>query len=235
MKTFYVALAAVMAVSLTAGYASAQCTINVPAKAKGGKMSFVRNYAECPSTQHPSANTTTGGGTAACSPVTAKGLGENPGAGELTDWFFGPKGGCDVKFSYKNEECANLGAEAGPCANFKIDAKCKDIHDAGGALEQADLAGPGGLVILAQATINDETNGPLTVIDFPVSAPFGDFKKGGAKLKTTSTAILLQIFEVDAADLPSCSSVELISMKIMDDLGRDFAWLGAGGKDKHVD
>src|SRR5947208_3393318 len=64
MKKLIMPLAVVAAIGMYAGTASAQCffgfdtgdaaTSRGPAPAKGVKGSMVRNYAGCPSTEHPS-------------------------------------------------------------------------------------------------------------------------------------------------------------------------------------
>ncbi len=223
MKTSGIALAAASLLAASAGIASAACDFDI-AKAKGVKGSMVRNYAPCPGTENPTENTSTEGGTEACTPVTPREV-----SGQSTAYSYSDKGGCQVQTKAKLlASCQDLNPalEAKPCHVTFVKGKCKGILGTDGLTP----IGPGdtgwSLATLSRATLADETNGDMTVIDFPVTFLFGDPKKGSIKLKSDSTAALAPLVGPANADLPPCTSIEIVDLTIKDPLGLPFAKLG---------
>ncbi|HYC55152.1 MAG TPA: hypothetical protein VEL28_09470 [Candidatus Binatia bacterium] len=170
MKKFIMPIAAVAVVAF-AGSASAQCDFNVVAKAKGLKSSMIRAYAACPSTEHPSVNDPTSGGTPACSPVTAKK--DEGGTGVGSDYLFDPsgKGGCSVSTSGKivpdcgaltDDSDIPLNLPPGPCHVVYVKGKCKGIMQSDGKTPINAGDDPGwSLATLSRASLNDG-NGKAT-------------------------------------------------------------------------
>ena len=66
-------------------------------------------------------------------------------------------------------------------------------------------------------------NGDLTVVDFPASFPF-TMSGGKATVKTSADALLNGIGQ---PSLPHCSSIETVSITVVDPNGDTFANLGA--------
>lgn len=238
MKKVILTLSAVALVGAYASSASAQCDFNAIAKAKGIKGSMVRMFSACPSTEHPmGANTATGGGVPACSPVAL------PGGASATDYSFEPtKGGCSVQTKAAiNKDCGtlkdangdDLGLPTGPCHVTSVSAKCSGILEGDGLtlINAADDAG-WSLGTLTRATLNDATNGDMTVLDFPVLFDFGDPANGSMKLKSSSAIALAAFVSPTAAALPTCTSLEVVKVFIKDPNGKLFANLGQSTRDK---
>jgi hypothetical protein len=237
MKKMIMPIAAFALVTFAAGSASAQCNFDVVAKAKGLKSSMIRAFAACPSTENPSINTETGGGTSACEPVTP--LKDDGGTGQSSEYSFNGKGGCSVQTSSKIvPDCSTLEDNddvpllmpAGPCHVVYVKAKCKGIVKEDGVTPiDATFDNGWSLATLSRASLDDNTNGDMTVIDFPVTFQFDDPKNGGLSLSSNS-AIELTNFLGDPASaaLPTCTQIEALSLLIKDPDGRVFATLGGG-------
>jgi len=230
MMKVTLSLATVALVGLYAGVASAQCEFNI-VKGKGVKGSFVRNYAPCPGTEHPAPNAETEGDTDACTPVTPKQV-----DGEATAYAYGAdrKGGCTVQTQAKFvQDCADvegsdgspLGLEPGPCHVTFVKGKCKGIVD-GSAVEIDGDDDGWGFATLSRASLDDETNGDMTVIDFPVTFAFGTPSNGGMKINSNSAEALSPLVGANNAELPTCTSIEIVDVTIKDPLGLPFAVLG---------
>jgi hypothetical protein len=82
-----------------------------------------------------------------------------------------------------------------------------------------EAQGGGTLATLARATLNDPTDGDMTVIDFPAGFAFG-MVDGKANMKTSADAVLNSL---SIASLPQCSSVEIVGIRVLDANGDTFA------------
>jgi hypothetical protein len=231
MKKFALSLAAVALVGFTAGSASAQCEFNALAKAKGLKSTVVRAFAECPSTQHPTENSTTQSGTAACEPVTPKDI------DGVSTYQFTEKGGCQLSSSGAIEpDCSeltasdgsNLGMPSGPCHVVTLKGKCKGIVGADGVSPISSEDGVWTLATLSRASLNDPVTGDVTVIDFPVTFEFDTPSKGGLKLSGNSAEALAGLLDPASAALPTCTQIEIVRITVKDGTGAPFARLGVG-------
>jgi len=232
MKKMTMPLAAAALVALYAGSASAQCAFDV-APAKGVKGSMVRNYAPCPGTESGGDTTTnTEGGTEACAPVYPyKGA-----AVAATTYNFGPKGKCDVQTkatlvadcsTVTNGAGAPLGLGATPCHVTYVKSKCSDIMRANGTSPVDGITDTGWtLATLTRATFDDASGGDMTVIDFPVTFTYDQPKKGKILLKANSAEVLKPMVGVNNADLPACTSLEIVDVTIKAPGGLPFAKLG---------
>jgi hypothetical protein len=212
MKKFALSLAAVALVGFTAGSASAQCEFNALAKAKGLKSTVVRAFAECPSTQHPTENST-------------------------TQSQFTEKGGCQLSSSGAIEpDCSeltasdgsNLGMPSGPCHVVTLKGKCKGIVGADGVSPISSEDGVWTLATLSRASLNDPVTGDVTVIDFPVTFEFDTPSKGGLKLSGNSAEALAGLLDPASAALPTCTQIEIVRITVKDGTGAPFARLGVG-------
>lgn len=230
MKRITLPLAAIALVGLYAGTASAQCDFN-SAAAKGLKGSMVRNYAPCPGTENPTANTNTEGGTDACTPVTPY----QQGAGSSTLYTYSSKGKCDFSASAKlvtdcsaltDSAGAPLGLQAIPCHVTYVASKCGGILGTDGVTPIG--AGDVGfaLATLTRATFDDATGGDMTIIDFPVTFNYSTPSSGKMAIKSNSAEALVPLVGVNNADLPACTSLEIVDVVIKDPAGLPFARLG---------
>lgn len=228
-------LAAIALVGLYAGTASAQspCTYNT-APAKGIKGSVVRAYAPCPGTEHGSPNSETEGGTTACAPAIPREV-----DGDSTPYKFSEKGKCSVQTSGKLvSDCStledaggnNLGLESGACHVTFVKSKCSGlVHSDGTTAVDGTLFNEDDgwtLATLSRATMDDDTNGEMTVIDFPVTFNYSTPAKGKMSLSSSSAEALIPLVTVNNADLPPCTSIEVVDVVIKDPDGLPFARLG---------
>ncbi|MBI5506238.1 MAG: hypothetical protein HY899_15690 [Deltaproteobacteria bacterium] len=239
MKKVILSLSAIALVAAYASSASAQCAFNDLAKAKGIKSSMVRVFAGCPSTEHASINSSTGGGTPACAPVTVKKL-----EGDATPYILdAQKGSCDVQTKAKIEkDCAlledangdPLGLPAGPCHVTYVKSKCKGVMKSDG-VTPIDAQNDAGwsLATLTRSSFNDATNGDVTVIDFPVTFAYGDPNNGQIKVDSNSAEALAAILvDPNGAALPTCSTLQTIKITVKDPDGLPFATMGGSTRDK---
>jgi hypothetical protein len=230
MKKVSLSIATLALVGLYAGTASAQCAFDI-VNAKGVKGSFVRNYAACPSTEHGTSipNAETEGDTDACQPVAP-----NEDDGVATEYSFGPEGGCSIQTQAKLvKACEKVkGADGepllldpGPCHITYVKGKCFDIRN-GSDVPIGESDAGWGFATLSRASLNDETGGDMTVIDFPVVFDFGVPKDGGMKIKANSADALDGLVGPANAELPECTSIEIVDVTIKDPLTLPFAKLG---------
>jgi hypothetical protein len=231
MKRVTLSITAVVLAGFCAGDAgAANCAFN-SAPARGVKGSMVRNYAPCPGTEHPTANTETEGGTDACTPVTPA---EIDGDGTL--YVYGPKGKCTAMTSAKLvkacedlEDSAgnNLGLQAGPCHVSFVKSKCSGIVVS--SIDPTPIgAGDDGwsLATLSRATLADPTNGDMTVIDFPVTFAYSVPDNGKMFVDSSSAEALIPLVGANNADLPPCTSIEIVDTTIKAPGNLPFAKLG---------
>lgn len=227
MKTLAICLSLAL---LPAGSAMAACDFDI-APAKGLKASMVRVYSACPSTELPFGNTATEGGVEACTPVSPAEF-----DGQPTLYSYGPNGGCTVQFksrlvqdcqSLEDSDGNPLNLQPGSCHVTYVKAKCKEILGADGVSGIGPDDAGFSLVVVSRASLADEIGGDMTVVDFPVSFEFDEPKNGSMSLSSHSAEALLPLVGGAAADLPGCTSIELLSVKILDPEHRPFARLGA--------
>ena len=233
MTKVTLSIATVALVGLYAGTASAACNFDI-APAKGVKGSMIRAYAPCPGTEHPTANTETEGDTDACTPVTPREV-----EGQGTGYVFGAtgtsKGKCSVQTQAKLvsaceelEDAAGtpLGLQQGPCHITFVKAKCSSIYQSDGLTPIGATDFGWTLATLSRATLADDTNGDMTVIDFPVTFDFETPNNGSMKLSSNSAEALAPLVGTNNADLPDCTQIEIVDVIIKDPAGLPFARLG---------
>ena len=233
MKKVTLSLATVALVGFYASNAAAAgCLFNI-APAKGVKGSMVRAYAACTSTEHPTANTQTEGGTQACTPVTPPTVG-----GLGTTFKFGPKGKCQTQTQAKLvSDCSQLedssgtplGLQSGPCHVTYVKSKCSGIEKSDNSPIGATETG-WSLATLSRTTLADDTNGDMTVIDFPVTFAFSDPSNGKISLSSNSAEALKPLVGANNADLPDCTQIEIVDVIVKDPGGLSLARLGGATK-----
>jgi hypothetical protein len=215
MKKALITVTAVAVLGFFAGSASAQCSFNSAGKAKGFKTSMVRAYSSCPGITYASPNSSTMAGVPTCAPPVA-----------LSVFKFNSKGKCDVKSGHKLENpCSDPGSSV--CSNLTLSVKCSGITQADGVTLDSS---PGwNLNTIARATFDDNSNGDMTVIDFPAQFPLGQAASGKLKGKFTTNELLVGLFGPGSA-LPGCTQIELLTIKIADPAGNLFASIGSGSR-----
>ena len=196
----------------TAGPAMAQCAFNDAGKAKGVKVSFVRHYSACPGVTFVAPNSSTMAGVPACTVPTP-----------TSTFRFSAKGGCSVSTGQKLESPCKTGTGI-DCSNVSIKGKCGGITESDGVTPIS--SGVWSLGAVARLTINDNSSGDMTLIDFPVQFAFNPPNKGKLGLKSDTNTLLNNLFG-PGSELPGCSSVELVSMSIQDPSGNIFAKVGS--------
>ena len=70
------------------------------------------------------------------------------------------------------------------------------------------------LATLTRASLNDETDGDMTVIDFPVSFAYSTPDNGKMDIDSSSAEALIPLVGVDNAELPPCTSLEIVDVTI---------------------
>jgi len=235
MKHILRVLCAVALVAACASAAGAQCEFNALARARGMKASMVRAFVGCPTTWYGVyINTETDGGMPACNPVLPKIVGPY----EFTDYQFDPHDGrCDLRARAVIEpDCSllenaagdPLGLPAGPCHVTYVKSTCRGIMQADGVtpINREDDAG-WWLATLTRVTFNDATNGDMTVIDFPLTFSYRDPDNGRIKLDSSTAEALTEVLvDIGGAALPTCTSMQLLSLTLKDPRGMPFAVLG---------
>jgi hypothetical protein len=196
------------------------------APAKGFAASMVRKFDPCPRDEYPMGNTETEADVDACAPVKPAEINELE-----TLYNYGSEGSCEVTIASKLvRDCASvedssgnpLGLPPGPCHVSRIRAKCKEIVDGNEVLIGDDDSG-WTVATIVRASIDDEANGPMTVIDLPLVFEFAAPKLGEMKLVGLSAEPLQEL----GVFLPACTVVQIVKLEIRDPQGYPFAGMGA--------
>jgi len=223
-KHFLMMGAAVVAIGFCATLASAvqgPCTYSHPKKGKGLSSSLVQAFVSCNNPGGNTANATTEGGTPSCVPVETY----NEQAGSPPHgWKFDPaKGSGSISFKAAKNKLVFAPNGTIPRDDLAIQLKMAGVLDANTNVPVA--SGTGTLSTVARATLNDPgttPGGPMTVVDFPAPFTF-PISAGKVGLKTTANALLNG---AGIAGLPTCSSIEVVTVQILDSNGTFFANLG---------
>ena len=195
--------------------AHAQCAFDEPSKAKSLKSDMVRAYSSCPGVTFPTSNTTTMAGVPGCAPPVP-----------LSSYEFGPKGWCKIAITTNFESPCAFASQA-ECTNPRFSLKCNDLRTS----EDAPADAPGWeLAVVFRATISDQANGDLTVIDFPLRYPMASAADGKISGKFGLNDLLCQLLSDLCPALPVCSSFEVITAAAVDPDGNVFARMGSSGR-----
>jgi hypothetical protein len=216
MKKALFTVAAVAALGAYASVASAQCSFDEPAKAKGLKSSLVKAMASCPGITFPSSNTSTMAGVPGCATPF-----------ELSAYKFdNDKGSCSLKTTHKVEAPCSTGNPT-PCSNLGLSVKCAGVNNADGVTPNNQSGW--NLNTVARATFDDNSNGDMTVIDFPAQFPLAPASGGKFSGKFDTNTLLNGLFG-PGSELPACTAIQLVSVGIADPAGNIFATMGTSGR-----
>ena len=236
-----VALAAVFVVGMAASAAHAQCDFQHPKKASKLQSNLVQAFVSCNNPGGNTPNNTTGGGIPSCSPpeTFSNQAGNCNNGGWVWSSNIGPHAGPAAsggQIAFKAlKHCLGVstGTALPPCipssplntgppvaADLDVKLKLKKILDCGTGDYVNGVDGT--LATLSRATLNDNTNGDQTVIDFSAQFPF-HMVNGAANLHTSADAVLNFIGN---AGLPPCTSIEVVGIRILDANNDAFADLG---------
>lgn len=212
-------LAAVLVVGISASSALAQCAFEHPKKAGKFQSNFVQAFVSCGNAGGNSPNSTTEGNVPSCKPPETF---SQQGGNTSNGWSWDEtKGQGQVQF--KSQKVSKNPAVTPPnSTDLSVSVKLKGVI--GGGIAPAN--GTGALATSARATFNDRMNGDMTVVDFPANFPL-DVVDGKAKLKTSADALLNGISQ---PGLPDCTSIETVSITIVDQNGDTFANTGTFAK-----
>jgi len=233
-----ITLAAGLALACSAGTARAAhgpgfpqgCSFEHPERATKYQAQFVQAFVSCGNVGGNSPNATTEGGVPSCKPPET--FNDQVGS-PLTGWHFDPaSGGSKVQFSVKTSPSPPAVSGGlnppGNTVDLKIVFSAKGIVDTVGPAN-----GTGALATVARATLQDRgadhignsadgDDADMTVVDFPANFPF-TLVNGHAALVTSADALLNGIGQYG---LPHCTSLEIVSLQILDLNGTPFASVG---------
>ncbi|HEY2388134.1 MAG TPA: hypothetical protein VGK30_14320 [Candidatus Binatia bacterium] len=206
-------LAAVLVVGISASVAMAQCAFEHPKSAKKFQGNFVQAFVSCGNpVGSNSPNTTTEGSVPACKPPeTYSQQSGNTGTGWSWDEL---KASAQVQFKAAVAKPPVTPADS---TDLAVKVKAKGIVDPVG-----NANGTGALATTARATFNDRMNGDITVVDFASNfvTPVVD---GKINVKTSADALLNGISQ---PGLPHCSSIETVTVNLVDPNGDAYGNLG---------
>ncbi len=199
--------------------AAAKCAAVYPHPAKTGKLqaSFVQMFVSCQNPGGNNPNATTETGTKSCFP--AETFAQQSQSSPSGAWLWGPHAHGSVSLvSGKNQLYSPLNTDPDAVDLF-IKLSLKGLLDVtGGAY------GTGRVRMLVRMTIVDRTaSQPMTFVDIPLSFAFAAIN--GKVSKHTSLSYALNLAGLRA--LPACSTVELLSLWIIDSVNNRFAELGS--------
>lgn len=215
------AAALALGVASIASAAAVPCAVTYahPSAAKQIKAALVQAFVSCGNPGGHVPNATTESGTVpTCYPATT--YHENSGSPAL-GWTWGPKSKGDITFKAgKNKVVHPLNTDPN-AVDLSISVKMADIRDNTGLADGTN----GSVGTVARATFADRAEfalGAMTVIDFPTA--FGITTDGGKVNKKTSATAILNALSQPA--LPACTSMEVVSVLIIDPNGNPFANIG---------
>ena len=211
-------LAAVLVVGISASSALAQCSFEHPKKAGKFQSNFVQAFVSCGNPGGNSPNTTTEGGVPTCKPPETFSTQAGNGA---TGWTWDElKAQGSVLF--KVQKFAKTPGVTPPgSTDLAVKVKFKGVLSAG-----APANGGGFLATSARATFNDRMGGDMTVVDFPANFPL-TMAEGKCTVKTSADVLLNGISQ---PGLPNCTSIETVSITVLDTNGDTFANTGTFAK-----
>jgi hypothetical protein len=206
-------LAAVLVVGISASAAMAQCTFQRPKKAGKFQGNFVQAFVSCGNAGGNSPNTTTEGGVPTCKPPETF---SQQSGNQLTGWQWDEaKGQAQVQFKAVKAVVAPI--TPADSTDLSVKVKAKGIIDQVGPVN-----GTGALATTSRATFDDRMGGDMTVVDFAANFPL-PFSGGKASVKTSADALLNGISQ---PGLPNCSSIETVTVNLVDPNGDAFGNVG---------
>jgi len=216
MRNLLSIIAVTVALAVTAGPADAGCDFEHPRKAKVFTCDLVQAFVSCGNPGAPAPNTTTGSGVPGCTPPTTF----NEGAGTpINGWqWWEQRSTGSIQF---REIQGDFGSNT---RDLKVKMRLRRILDGTGGL----ASGSGTLSTLARTTMEDPVvtspgmGTDMTIIDFP--APFSfTMTNGNAKLTTTANTLIAGL---GLDPLPGCTSLEVLSIQVLDPNGNSFGACG---------
>lgn len=233
MKHLLVGLAgAALVVGVSASAANAQCAFPHPKKAGKYQTNLVQAFVSCGNVGGNTPNTVAGGSTPSCTPPeTFYQKNNHTNDGWRFDQLTG-QGQLQLKASQVPSKTVppDVGQCGTPCnppgntTDVNIKLILKGVFNNGSPIGVTPPGDPGTLATVSRATFNDRSGGgtDMTVVDFPAQFPFAVLK-GKAVLKTSADTLLNG---AGLAGLPHCTSLENVSVQVLDSFGDTFATPG---------
>jgi hypothetical protein len=224
----------VFVVGMAASSAHAQCAFQHPKKAGKIQSNLVQAQVSCGNPGGNTVNSMTEGNVPACKPPET--ISQQNGNDSTGGWKWdAAKAQGKLTFQAKNA-CAAQQKDTAipPCspssplntgppasADLLVKLSLKGILQGPGA-GTTPASGAGNLATVTRATLNDRMNGDVTVVDFPAGFAFS-MTDGKTNLKTSADALLNGIGQ---PGLVPCSSLEVVSVRVVDSKGDTFAVMG---------
>lgn len=200
--------AALMALGFTASTASAQCAFEHPKKTARLHAGLVQAFVSCNNPGGNVPNATTEGGVPSCKlPETFHQQAGSPNGGWLWDE---DRSTGFVQFSPVKSSAPNT-------ADLRVRLNLRHILNQNGPAN-----GTGTLATVARATLDDRMFGDMTIVDFPAGFSI-TMINGNVTLKTSANVLLQGIGQ---PALPYCTSIEVVSVLVLDPNGNAFANIG---------
>ncbi len=221
MRNLLFIVAVAVALAVTAAPANAGCDFEHPRKAKQFSCSLVQAFVSCGNPTGNVPNTTSASGVPGCTPPETF----NAQAGsQINGWqWWEQRSTGTLQF---RETQGNFGPNT---RDLKVKMRLRRIIDKTGGL----ASGSGTLSTLARTTFEDTVvtspgmGTDMTIIDFP--APFAfSMTNGNANLATTANTLIAGL---GIAPLPGCTSLEVVSIQVLDPNGNAFGACGIFMKD----
>jgi len=205
----------VLAITTATVAAAPDCGFEHPKRATLFRSAFVQAMIPCGEPGGLTPNTTTEGGVPACAPPET----ENEQDGSpINGWIW--HGNATGKIYLKASKNKQLLEPLNPhnSADLLVTLKLYDLHDQHGVVAHA----PGKLIVTLRVTMKDRQDGNMTTIDWPIDFDFM-VQGADAALKTTlNTWLNAQ----NLPSLPSCTSIEVVAIDVLDENGNRFGNAG---------
>ena len=209
-------------VVLLPAYAGAQCAFDRPTGSTTYtgylSTSIVRAFVSCnnPGGDTPNVTNTTGT-VPACAPV--ENFNEQAGS-PSNGWEFRPGSSYGRVTIKRTSGGQNINGLPTTATDAAVTIKLYHIHQTSGGFASGD----GTLQLLLRATMDDYTEGDMTVIDFPFGLPI-HLSGNGSFSSTTKIGDYLRD-QLHLPRFPDCTSLEIVSIAVHDANGNAFATMG---------
>ena len=108
-----------------------------------------------------------------------------------------------------------------------VKSKCSGIVGANGILPIRFTDDGWRLHLLSRLSFRDPLGADMTVIDLPLVFYYSTPYNGGMEIYSSSAEALMGYFGVHNADLPTCTTIEIVDVTVEDPNGLPFAKLGS--------
>ena len=215
LRTFVLVLVVLVS---SASTVHAQCAFSHTGAADTFESGFVAGFLGCAGsyTHGEPGNDMTEGGLESCSPPSTY---TEVAGSPLNGWSWNEStGSASIRLSRTRNRLVSALNPPGDTKDVRVKLRMSGVLDGEGF-----ASGAGGLWILARVTFDDRTGGDMTVVDVPMGFPF-TLENGRAALDTSMNVW----WDADGhPGFPPCTSLEILSIRILDENGDFFASAGS--------